>query len=132
MKMLKSLFLSLSIAIVLSSFALAAITQVDASGNGYVRTLITATNTTNSMGDNCLAIQGYVWKSIIADEVSGTAVWNIGFSNNFKTSYAALISAEAADNSYEMSTGMTHLCVEVTTCGTCVLKIYMYGQNERK
>lgn len=131
MKILKSLALSLFLTLTVSSLAFAAITQVDASGAGYVRTIITATDTTNAMGDNCLALQGYVWKSVIADEVSGTAVWDIGFSNDFKSNYAVLVSGEAADNSYEMTTAMTHLCIHVTTCSTCVLKIMLYGQNER-
>ena len=131
MKIINSFILALLLIVFSATMSLAAITQVDGSGPGYVRTTITATNTTNSAGDNCIGVHGFIWKSAIADEVSGTAVWNIEFSNDFGTTYAALVTGEAADNSYEFSTAATNVCVHVTTCSTCVLKVTIYGQNAR-
>lgn len=127
MRKFNTLILASLFYVLTSVLAFGAITQVDSQQANYIRTTITATNATNNAGDNCLGVTGYIWKSVIADEVSGTAVWNIEFSNDFKSTYAALVTGEAADNSYEFTTAATNVCVHVTTCTTCVLKVTIFG-----
>lgn len=84
---------------------------------------------TTDNGDTCLDTQGLTNKSIIVTLNSGTATWDVTFSNDNNVTYAILWPDEDTSNSYEFSTEAQSVCVSVTACTNCDVDVSLRAGN---
>ena len=95
--------------------------------NGKQRTMNLIT--TNDDGDDCLNTEGLVYKSVIVTLASGTATWDISFSNDNGLTFSDLWTDEEATNSYEFQTEAMEICINVSACANCDIDVTMRAGN---
>jgi uncharacterized protein YxeA len=94
-----------------------------------IRAIVTL-NETNGAGDECVNVDGYIYKTVMVDVVGGTIDYDLEFTNN-SAYYADLGTAvaETDDNSFEFVTAVKEVCFRVNTCTGCSAIGYVYGQG---
>ena len=85
---------------------------------------------TNDSGDECVNVDGYIYKTVMVDVTAGTITYDVEWSNN-GTFYDDLDGAtsKSADESFEFVTAAKQACVHVSACTDCEATAYVYGQG---
>lgn len=86
-------------------------------------------DSTNSPGDLCVDIDGYIYKTYVLTPV-GTVNIDIMLSSDLRATYYDKFVDLAAASTNDFTTSATHACVQVDTCTGCAgTKVVIMVQN---